>query len=143
MKNAQLPLGIGLRDDASFDNFFPGANAEAVSAVQRSARSGEGEQIIYLWGGQGVGKTHLLQAACHQASAHGQAAAYVPLAQANEFSPLMLEGLERLALVCIDDIQAIAAQPAWETALFTSTIVCATAARIVSSPATPPPPAWD
>lgn len=117
MISAQLPLGIGLRDDASFDNFFPGANAEAVSAVQCSAR-GEGEKIIYLWGGLGAGKTHLLQAACHRAGAHGQAAAYVPLAQAGEFSPSMLEGLERLALVCIDDIQAIAAQPAWETALF-------------------------
>ncbi|MDX1252864.1 MAG: DnaA regulatory inactivator Hda [Gammaproteobacteria bacterium] len=114
----QLPLGIGLRDDASFDNFISGANAEAVSAVQRNARSGGGEPIIYLWGGDGVGKTHLLQAACHQASAQGEAAAYIPLAQAGELSPAMLEGLEQLALVCIDDIQAIAAQPAWEAALF-------------------------
>lgn len=63
-------------------------------------------------------KTHLLQAACHLAGAQGQTVAYVPLAQAGEFPPAMLEGLEQLALVCIDDIQSIAAQPAWETALF-------------------------
>ncbi len=114
---AQLPLGIGVRDDAAFANYFPGANSEAVSAVQRSACA-EGEQMIYLWGAPGVGKTHLLQAACHQANARGEAVAYVPLAQADEFSPGLLEGFEQLALVCIDDIQAIAGQAAWETALF-------------------------
>lgn len=114
---AQLPLGIGLRDDASFANYFSGANREAVSAVRHSACS-EGEQMIYLWGAPGVGKSHLLQAACHEANARGEAVAYVPLAQADEFSPRLLEGFEQLALVCIDDIQAIAGIAAWETALF-------------------------
>lgn len=81
--------------------------------------------VIYLWGSTGTGKTHLLQAACHQAvlldSSRAAAVVYLPLTQALQTDPLdpaMLEGLEHLALICIDDIQAIAGQPQWETALF-------------------------
>lgn len=115
--NTQLPLSIGLRDDSVFDNYFSGANREAVAAVRRNA-AGQGDAIMYLWGSAGTGKTHLLQAACHQASLRGVAAAYLPLLQADQLAPALLEGLEHLALICIDDIQAVAAQPLWETALF-------------------------
>ena len=123
----QLPLSIGLRDDCRFDNYFIADNREAVAALQQhsqeppSAGSGS-DPAIYVWGSAGTGKTHLLHAACHQASNHATAVAYLPLAQASmqtdQLDPAMLEGLEHLALICIDDIQAIAGQPQWETALF-------------------------
>ncbi len=92
----------------------------------------QNDTALYLWGSAGTGKTHLLQAACHQAAlldrgvASGNncatAVAYIPLTQAlmqtDQLDPAMLEGLEHLALICIDDIQAIAGQPQWEIALF-------------------------
>lgn len=125
LASAQLPLSIGLRDDCRFDNYFvsdhAGGNREAVAALQRHAAIGS-DAITYLWGGAGTGKTHLLQAACHQAAlidgGRGVAVAYLPLRQAGQFDPAILEGMEQLALICIDDIQAIAAHPLWEAALF-------------------------
>lgn len=121
MASVQLPLSIGLRDDCRFDNYFVADNHEVVTALQCDAVIGN-DAIIYLWGNTGTGKTHLLQAACHQMSlmdnGPGVAVAYLPLMQADQLDPVMLEGLEHLALICIDDIQAIAAYPEWEAALF-------------------------
>jgi len=65
-----------------------------------------------------MGRARHRQTACQKVSAAGATPAYLPLGQADEVSPEVLAGLEHLALVCIDDIQAIAARPEWEAALF-------------------------
>jgi len=115
--SGQLPLGIQLRDNASFANYHPGGNREVIQAIQRSA-AGEGEQFIYLWGRRGIGKTHLLQAACRAAAARGAGCAYLPLRQFAEIPLVILDGLEDLGLVCVDDIQCVAGHKDWEAALF-------------------------
>lgn len=38
MKPIQLPLGVRLRDDATFANFYPGANAAALGYVNACVR---------------------------------------------------------------------------------------------------------
>lgn len=113
----QLPLGIGLRDEATFANLVTGANAEAISIAQHAGREG-GEQFIYFWGAQGTGKSHFLQAACHEVTRRGGACAYVPLCETDDLAPEMLEGLEQLDVVCIDDIERVVGDAAWELALF-------------------------
>jgi len=115
--SGQLSLGIQLRDNASFGNYHPGGNREVMQAIRRSA-TGEGEQFIYLWGRSGIGKTHLLQAACRAAAARGAGCAYLPLRQFGEIPLAILDGLEDLGLVCVDDIQCVAGYKDWETALF-------------------------
>jgi DnaA family protein len=112
----QLPLGVRLRDEATFANYYPGVNQEAVRLLQDAAAQHDG--VVYLWGGPGTGKTHLLQAICHLAAAEGQALAYLPLREAASFSPELVEGLEQLPLVIVDDIDTVAGNPVWETALF-------------------------
>ena len=117
----QLPLGIKLPDSATFTNLVQGRNSEAVYHLQAclsSALTGHDHRTIYLWGGAGCGKSHLLQAACHALSAQGTATAYVPLRHHQQLHPDMLEGLENLALVCIDDVEAVAGKRSWEDALF-------------------------
>jgi len=79
MNNPQLPLGLALRDSARFDSFFPGQNREAVASLQAAAR-GAGESLIYIAAPAGLGKTHLLQAACHAAGECRRTAGYLPLA---------------------------------------------------------------
>ncbi|HEC15595.1 MAG TPA: DnaA regulatory inactivator Hda [Sedimenticola sp.] len=113
----QLPLGISLKPGISFDSFILGGNAQAVSSLQDCIR-GDGESFIFLWGGSGIGKTHLLQSACRQAGDLGQAAAYIPLRQAADLAPAIFEDLDRLGLLCLDDVEQIAGNPAWEQALF-------------------------
>ncbi len=114
---AQLPLGVRLREAATFANFYPGGNGDIVRLLQEAAVA-EGERFIYLWGGHGTGKTHLLQALCHLAAGRGQALAFLPLREAAALSPDILEGLEQLPLVIVDDVDAVAGVAAWETALF-------------------------
>ncbi len=109
----QLPLGITLRDNAAFENYFSGGNGEALFALQQCAE-GMGEQFIYLWGAQGTGKSHLLQAVCKTAGG----AVYLPLSEKESMTPEMLDGLETMDIVCIDDIDRIAGDEVWETQIF-------------------------
>ncbi len=113
----QLSLGMWLREGATFSNFITGQNSQLVAQL-RQLGSEPSERFLYLWGSVGSGKSHLLQALCHQTTAAGRCAFYLPLSEASQLSPAMLEGLEQMALVVIDDVDAIAGEMAWEEALF-------------------------
>jgi DnaA family protein len=112
----QLPLNIRLTDGASFDNYYPGPNREILHCLRRSLQAEE-RCTVYLWGGAGVGKTHLLQAACRQLTGRGAPSVYLPLAE--EIPQSVLDGLDRMALVCLDDLQACTGRGTWEHVLFT------------------------
>lgn len=116
-RRVQLPLGVGLRAGPTFANFEAGAAPEAVPVVAATAM-GVGERAVYLWGGSGCGKTHLLEAACQEAVLGGRRAGYLPLAHGSDLAPEVLRGLENLDLLCVDDLQAVAGERRWEEALF-------------------------
>ena len=120
MKPIQLPLGIRLRDDATFANYYPGANAAALGYVERlcEADAGWTESLIYLWGGEGVGRSHLQQAACLRFEQRGEQAVYLPLAELAPYGTAILDNLEQCELVCLDDLDAVAGRADWEEALF-------------------------
>ncbi|ADE14052.1 DnaA regulatory inactivator Hda [Nitrosococcus halophilus Nc 4] len=117
MVTQQLPLPIGEYGAPSFENYYlADSNRELVAAVERCGQ-GEGERFLYLWGPSGVGKTHLLLAACQAAAQRGERVAYVPLKRAAIMAPEILRGLEAAALVAIDDIDRIAGCRYWEESL--------------------------
>ncbi|TAK75986.1 MAG: DnaA regulatory inactivator Hda [Gammaproteobacteria bacterium] len=115
--STQLTLGLSLKDEATFDNFYPGKNTEIVAELKKTA-SAQGERIIYLCGTRGQGGSHLLQACCHHAHQHQLRSVYLPLANLITLSPDVLSGLEELALICLDDLHIIAGHPEWEEAIF-------------------------
>src|SRR3989344_7462538 len=92
----QLTLGVGLKDDATFANYFSGKNNLLVEELKKSA-SGHGERVIYFYGSGGQGSTHLLQACCHKANEHQIRSVYIPLSSLIDFSPDIFEGLESLS----------------------------------------------
>jgi len=110
---AQLPLALALADHASFATFVGGSNAAAVEHVRSLARGRA--DTVWLFGGDGAGKTHLLQAACREASAAGRRAMYVALPAS---SPEILSDLERVDMLAVDDVHTVAGDLAWERALF-------------------------
>lgn len=113
----QVPLQFEFQSNQTFASFFPGGNAEIVSQLQ--ALAGESlEQQIFIWGDSGCGKSHLLQACCQQAKALGKDPFYLAFAKDKLPDPAMLEGLEEMELVCLDDVQHIAGNDAWQLALF-------------------------
>ncbi|MCZ6829497.1 MAG: DnaA regulatory inactivator Hda, partial [Gammaproteobacteria bacterium] len=117
IESAQLPLAVHLRDEATLDNFlFPEALLPLRTSLE-SQHEPEGEPGIYLHGGHGSGRSHLLQAACH-AQAGGEAL-YLPLEQLCELvAEEVLADIEGLALICLDNLDAIAGRASWEEALF-------------------------
>lgn len=117
----QLPLGVSLSDQARFENFYtPEQSQNGQLLFQlRQQLSDAGEPCIYIWGLDGAGKTHLLQAACHHAEVEGFAMQYLPLAELLDYPPEdLFDGLESLDLVCIDGLDALVDRPDWQRALF-------------------------
>lgn len=117
MINNQLTLGVGLKDEATFANYFAGKNQLLIEELKKSA-SGLGERFIYFCGAGGDGCTHLLQASCHEANQHHLRSVYLPLSQLSDYSPDIFESLESLDLVCVDDLHRIAGKKDWEEAFF-------------------------
>lgn len=110
----QLPLGVRLRDTARFSTFVAGRNAELVELLKAGPL--RGPRVLWIWGPAGSGKTHLLQAACAAASEHHGAATYLDLAAGPD--PAWLDGCEALDFVGLDNLEAVAADVAWNRALF-------------------------
>ncbi len=114
----QLPLSVQLRDDATFANFYSGRNETLVNLLDMDRAGVDREQFVFLYGPHGVGCSHLLQAACHQVDRQGGRSIYLPMKELVYYFPNLLEGIERLQLVCLDDIDEVAGDPLWEEALF-------------------------
>lgn len=111
----QLALRLCARTGASFSNFVAAtANAATVHALQQWL-GGVEHGVFYLFGAEGSGRSHLLQAACGEF----EAAIYAPLGELRSEDPaLLFEGFERAELVCLDDIEAVLADRHWCEQLF-------------------------
>ncbi|MCU7940223.1 MAG: DnaA regulatory inactivator Hda [gamma proteobacterium symbiont of Bathyaustriella thionipta] len=112
MKN-QLPLSFQSPDSASFTNFIAGENEQLIFSLEN-----KDESLIFLWGENGSGKTHLLQALSASYQAGGLSALYILLQLDDELPPELLEGLEMMDLICLDDIHTVIGNDEWEVALF-------------------------
>jgi DnaA family protein len=111
---SQLALPLQLADHAVFASYLESGN-EALVATLSSIASDEERHGCWLWGAPSTGKTHLLQAVCETA---GDRAAYVPLTLLADAGPAVLDGLANRELVCIDDLDLVVGQDAWEEGLF-------------------------
>jgi DnaA-homolog protein len=109
----QLPLEFQHVQEQNFDQFVFGSNSDLLPILNDPQQT-----VLYLWGNSFSGKTHLLSALYHQYLKENKSAIFLPLAIKQELSVDMLENIETSALICIDDIDAIAGDRQWEEALF-------------------------
>lgn len=95
----QLLLNILLEAPPALDNFVPGPNQDVIQALLALAPG----QAMYLWGGAGSGRSHLLQAMARE---HGgiYVSAASPVHQLQELAAA--EG-DRLRLVAVDDVDLL------------------------------------
>ncbi|MEQ9021478.1 MAG: DnaA regulatory inactivator Hda [Pseudomonadales bacterium] len=111
----QLSLSVRLDDHATFANYFsvPGSSNEmARSALQNL----ESPEFVYLWGGAGTGRSHLLQALCREFSGSWL---YLPLAELVQADPVnVLEGLDSLDMLVLDDLDSVVGQLDWAEQIF-------------------------
>ena len=58
----QLALGISPPPQPTLENFVPGANGELLARLRELKGGKFADNVLYLWGESGSGKSHLLQA---------------------------------------------------------------------------------
>ena len=112
----QIPLQLEPPRPDRFDAFVPGPNMAVLQAVQNLLD--EPGAVLFLSGPEGTGKSHLLNALCHSARERDMGAFYIALKRLPEAAAAGLEGLQMLDVVCVDDIDRVAGNAAWERALF-------------------------
>jgi len=114
----QLTLPVQLPSSAQFSYFVAGSNAAAVEYLA-TPRGEAGFAHTAVYGGKGVGKTHLLCAVTEQANTEGLVSMYVPMRDAVlQGHPQLLEGLENCHVLALDDIHEAAHSKEWNLALF-------------------------
>lgn len=112
----QIPLQLEPRRPDRFEDFVAGPNDSVLAAVRHLLDEPGGS--LFLSGPEGSGKSHLLNALCHLAREKGMAAFYIAPKRLPAEAAASLEGLQVLDLVCVDDLDGIAGDEAWEKALF-------------------------
>lgn len=104
--NQQLPLRFKLEGHTRLDDYVGSAAARLLRL----------QELVYLYGPGGSGKSHLLQGLCHEAQQRGQSAIYLPTLAV--LQPGVLDSLESVQLVCLDDIDDVLSMDDWQRALF-------------------------
>jgi len=112
----QIPLQLMPRRDSRFENYIGGPNSAVVEALKHVPD--EPGSLVFLFGAKGSGKTHLLNALCHETRERQGRAFYLALKRLPQDAVASLQGLEELDLVCVDDLDVIAGNDVWEEALF-------------------------
>jgi hypothetical protein len=104
----QLPLSIITDDEATLANFQSRTSVlEVVNGLSTLVDCRRGE--YFLWGAEGVGKSHLLQAVSHALGTH---ALYLPLEDLTEVPPqALLEGADTVPVLALDNVQAVLQSP--------------------------------
>lgn len=112
MMNEQYTLALPLSPDAIFANYVGTA----------PARLGLLQPWNLVYGKKGSGRSHLLQALCHDHGGLGGnmklEGSRIYLGELKRLDPLVLQNLEMYSVVCLDDVDQVFANKAWEEALF-------------------------
>ena len=112
----QLLLNLHPRPDARLSDFEAPAYADVLAALAGVLEVPG--SLLYLWGGPGSGRSHLLAALCAEAQQRGLEPLLLPLAELVHEPEALLYGLEERGLIACDDVDALAGCAAWEEALF-------------------------
>lgn len=98
----QLALELASSPAPTLDNFVVGENAEVVAAMRALTRGDGDERFVYLWGGTGSGRTHLLRAVLREWRAAGR------IVQHYATDELPVAGaVAATAAVGVDDVQQL------------------------------------
>ena len=115
----QLALQIQINERASLNNFFVSKKNNKTIQILKNILLGSDKGVqIFIDDLGSNGKSYLLQAICNDFSNSNNSSIYIPMQEAINLDPSILEGVSELNLICIDDIELINKRRDWEIALF-------------------------
>ena len=115
----QLALQIQINERASLNNFFVSKNNNKTLQILKNILLGSDNGIqVFIDDLGSNGKSYLLQAICNDFSNSNNSSIYIPMQEAINLDPSILEGVSELNLICIDDVDLINKRREWEIALF-------------------------
>ena len=115
----QLALQIQINERASLNNFFVSKKNHKTIQILKNILLGSDKGVqIFIDDLGSNGKSYLLQAICNDFSNSNNSSIYIPMQEAINLDPSILEGVSELNLICIDDIDLINKRRDWEIALF-------------------------
>ncbi len=110
----QLVLPISTDPDATWAHWVSRRATELVEHALADVTSSP--HGLFIWGEEGLGKSHLLQAVC---ASLGSQASYIPLSLVLDVPPsALLDGVEGSAAVLIDDVHLTISSGDWQEGLF-------------------------
>jgi DnaA-homolog protein len=130
----QLPFDFSISEKFTFSNFLVSEkNAELVKLLENI--DAFNEHLVFVWGNPGVGKSHLLQALCHdhehehEIKEEGESGRtnqvkqklhclYLPMKKIKVFGPEVFNSLHHMDVICIDDFDFVTGDDEWEERLF-------------------------
>jgi DnaA family protein len=111
----QLTFPWNKENKSSFDSFYTTKlNKQLLFLLKNEALKDD----LLIYGAKDSGKTYLLQALCNQFNNQGKSSFFLPMRQAIELSVDILDSLENIELVCIDGLESLVGNKAWEIGLF-------------------------
>ena len=108
----QIPLDVSLSEYMTFETFYLGPNKSVVDSLRDQKN-----QLIWVAGLEGFGKTHLLHAFLNSHEHENKKVLYLPMSESQDFTPDILDNLAQYDLVAIDDIENIIGYMTWEEQL--------------------------
>ena len=115
----QLALQIQINERASLNNFFVSKKNNKTIQILKNILLGSDKGVqIFIDDLGSNGKSYLLQAICNDFSNSNNSSIYIPMQEAINLDPSILEGVSELNLICIDDVDIINKRREWEIALF-------------------------
>ena len=111
----QLTFPWNKENKSSLDSFYTTKlNKQLLFLLKDEAL----KEDLLIYGAKDSGKTYLLQALCNQFNNQGKSSFFLPMRQAIELSVDILDSLENIELVCIDGLESLVGNRAWEVGLF-------------------------
>jgi len=110
----QIPLAFKQNTVQTFNDFTVGKNSLLLDSMHSFVQSSE--NIFYLWGEPGSGKSHVLQAFINRLSLDGKSAVILNFEDLRDRQSVSL--IEMFDYICIDSAETIAGDSVLEESLF-------------------------
>ena len=110
----QLTFPWSAKPKLIFRDFY--TNKENLNLVNNLKDQEAGDIIIQA--SSNIGKSHLLQSVCNFYNEIGKTSFYLPIKKALDYDPSILDSINKIDLICIDEIDFIAKNDEWERAIF-------------------------